>query len=120
MNYKRMENNQKSYVECLPDGCLLKSESQALDLIAACSEYETNRLLIHKQSLPDDFFNLRSGLAGAVLQKFVNYNLRVALVIGAEQAKEGRFGDMVIEANRGSQLRFFNEPSQAEAWLINF
>jgi PadR family transcriptional regulator, regulatory protein AphA len=120
MNYRRVENNQIIYVECLPDDCLLKSESQALDLIAACDEYETHRLLIHKQSLPDEFFNLRTRLAGNVLQKFANYKLRVALVIGVEQAKEGRFGDMVIEANRGNQFRFFNEPDQAAAWLVSY
>jgi hypothetical protein len=119
MNYHRVEKNGQNYVEVLPDAWRVKSEAEALDLIAACGEHHTHRLLLHAASLPEDFYNLRSGLAGAVLQKFSNYRLRVAAIIPDEQAAQGRFGEMVLEANRGSQFRVFAEPLAAEDWLMS-
>lgn len=106
------------YVECLPDGSLLDGEDDALDLVAACGEAGTHRLLIHSESLPEDFYRLASGLAGKVLLKFGNYAIRWAAVIPHELAHKGRFGQMVREANRGNDFRVFAEREHAEAWLL--
>ncbi|MCE1253807.1 MAG: DUF4180 domain-containing protein [Anaerolineae bacterium] len=118
MNYRAVEKNEKIYVECLADGVLLDGEAAALDLVAGCMEYTCNRLLLPEGVLPDTFFQLKSGVAGQVLQKFVNYHMRVAAVIDPRMAREGRFGEMVLEANRGNQFRVFDDRAQAEDWLL--
>ena len=53
----------------------------ALDILMT-AYYETNssRLIINKSCLTEDFFGLRTGLAGDILQKFVNYRIKVAFV----------------------------------------
>jgi PadR family transcriptional regulator, regulatory protein AphA len=107
------------YIESLPGSDLLDSEQAALDLVAACGESNTFLLLLHAENLPDDFYNLRTGLAGNILQKFVNYHLHVAAVLTPDLANQGRFGEMVREANRGNQFNVFYDHASAERWLTS-
>jgi PadR family transcriptional regulator, regulatory protein AphA len=117
MNYQFISNEHATYVECLPDGGTIESEADALDLVAACGEYQCHRLLLHASNLTPDFYNLRSGLAGAVLLKFSNYRVQAAAILTPELAEQGRFGEMVLESNRGSQFRVFYDRASAEEWL---
>lgn len=119
MNYRLVEHAQNPYVECLPGGGRIEKENDALDLVAACGEYQTHRLLLYAENVAEDFFNLRSGLAGAVLQKFANYRIKTAAVLPPERVNPGRFGEMALEANRSNRLfHIFHAREQAEAWLV--
>jgi len=94
------------------------TEQDALDLVAACGENETHRLMLHSENLSEDFFHLRTGVAGAILLKFSNYYLKVALVLQPGQGREGKFGEWVLETNRGREFRVFYDRAAAEAWLV--
>ena len=118
MKYQILKKQGIAYLDCFPFEGLLSSENDALDLVAACAENETERLMLHAGNLPDDFYNLRTGLAGAVLLKFTNYHIRVAAVIAPELSSQGRFGEMVLETNRGDQFRVFPDRESAERWLV--
>ena len=119
MNYRLVEHAQNTSVECLPGDGLIASENDSLDLVAACGEYQASRLLISAEVLPEEFYNLRTGLAGAVLQKFAQYRVKVVAVLPPERANQGRFGEMVLEANRSnSMFHVFSEHENAEAWLV--
>ncbi len=119
MNYRVIEHVQNIYIECLPDGGRIESERDALDLVAACGENQANRLLLHAENLSEDFFHLKTGLAGAVLQKFVNYYVKVAAVLTPELVNQGRFQEMVLEANRSNRsFQVFYDREKAEAWLV--
>ncbi len=119
MNYRAVEKNGKIYVEGLVDDGLLDSENAALDLVAACGEYRCDCLLLPFGALPEDFFQLKTGLAGRILLKFSNYRIHVAAVIDPDRARDGRFGEMVMESNQGNAFRVFEDHSQAEAWLFS-
>ncbi len=58
--------------------------------------------------LDDDFFRLRSGVAGEILQKFVTYKMRVAIVgdISGYVEESTALRDFVYETNRGDQVWF--------------
>jgi hypothetical protein len=117
VNYRLADVGSNPYIECLPDGGQIENERDALDLVAACGEYRADRLLIHAENLTEDFFNLKTGLAGAVLLKFSNYAIRVALLL-APEAISGRFGEMAMEANRVNRaFHVFFEHEAAETWL---
>ena len=117
-NYRLVDNPENPYVECLPDGGQIESERDVLDLVAACGEHLAHRLLIHAESLTEDFYNLKTGLAGAVLLKFSNYKIKAALVLTPEVVT-GRFEEMVMEANRRNrEIHVFYEQEAAVAWLV--
>ncbi len=84
----------------------LRTDRDAVNLIAACAGKET--IVIPVEDLDEDFFRLRTGVAGAMLQKFVNYRKRVVIVGDISRWTEASdaFRDFVIEANRGKDIQF--------------
>jgi PadR family transcriptional regulator, regulatory protein AphA len=107
-----------SYLDLLPVS-QITNEYDALDIIAACGENGVNKVMIHAENLPEEFFHLSSGLAGVVLLKLSNYFIRCAAVIPMAQVQHGHFYEMALETNRGNQFRIFPTTEQAEAWLIS-
>lgn len=106
------------YLECDPQSGLIQSEADALDLVAACGENETANLLIHAANLPEAFYDLRTGLAGAVLLKFTNYRIRAAAVLDLARSSQGRFGEFALETNRRNDFRIYPDRESAVAWLV--
>lgn len=118
MTYKLIQKNEISYLECLPGMAPIKSEADALDLIALCGENGTERLMLHSEHLPPEFYDLKSGLAGDVLLKFTNYRIKVVLVTSASLVGDGRFAEMAMESNKGNAFGVFYARPDAEAWLL--
>ena len=117
MNTRLINLPTRCYVECSAGDGFLDSEAIALDLVVACGEGGTQALMIQAGVLTEAFFNLRTGLAGSILQKFANYHIRAAWVLTPELVNQGRFREMALESNRGNQFRFFYDRVQAEQWL---
>ena len=57
--------------------------------------------------------------AGAVVQKFVNYRLRLVVVgdVSEHVAASTALRDFVREANRGTQTGFVADEAELAAWL---
>lgn len=113
-----IDGKDTKYIEVMDVTEPVRSEQDALDLVALCREHYANRLMLHGEVFGDEFFDLKTGLAGAVLQKFINYYIKAALVVPPEKANRGRFREMVLEANRGSHFRVFSDREDAQNWLI--
>lgn len=119
MNYRVIAKDSKKYIECTSAETSLRTEQDALDLITACLENNTHRLLLHAEALSDDFFKLKTGLAGQVLQKFINYHVKVAVIITSELKISERFKELVGETNKGNEFRVYSSIDEAELWLLN-
>lgn len=89
-------------------GPLLVTEADALAIIGEAFGQQADLVIIPVTRLSADFFRLASGLAGAMLQKFTTYQLRVAIVgdISAYTARSAPLRDFVAESNRRAQVRF--------------
>ena len=119
MNYQMVEHPQNHYVEALAGDGRIENEDAALELVAACGEFRINRLLIHAETLPEEFYNLRTGLAGKILLKFGNYSIKVAAILAPELVKQDKFQEMTLEANRFNRdFHVFFEREKAEEWLV--
>jgi PadR family transcriptional regulator, regulatory protein AphA len=118
MGYRVVEKNDKRYVEYASAETPLRSEQDALELVAACFENDAYLLMLHEEMLTDDFFNLRTGIAGQVLQKFSNYHVKVAVILRSEQRIKGKFKELLAESNKGNAFKAFNSLSDAEEWLL--
>jgi hypothetical protein len=119
MKHKLIEKDSKRYIEVDASEVRISNEKDVLDLISVCWENSTYLMIIHQEALSQDFFNLRTGLAGTMLQKFMNYNIKSALVITNEDVIRGRFGEMVIESNKGNYFRVFKNTGDAEKWILS-
>jgi len=107
---------EKKYIE-VDEEFMIRSEQDAIDIAALCAEKGVPSILFHYKNLAPSFFDLKTGLAGEVLQKFMTYRIKVAAVIPSEKIK-GKFREMVIESNRGIHFRVFETKEEAREWLL--
>jgi PadR family transcriptional regulator AphA len=119
IRYRLVKDEKQGFVECLPE-MMVTSEDDALELVAFCGENETDRLLVYGESLPMDFFDLHTGLAGKILLKLSNYRIFLAAVITPDRIGNGRFYEMVCETNRGREFRVFGNRADAIEWFSSF
>jgi hypothetical protein len=92
---------------CDPAGAPVAGGQDALDLIGAALA-SAEIVAIPATRLDERFFSLGTGVAGEIMQKFVNYRLRLAIVgdIGAHVAASTALRDLVRESNRGRHVWF--------------
>lgn len=118
MNYKIVEDGTKKYIEFISAQTPLSTEQDAVDLVALCKENDTYLLMLHSHALSEDFFKLRTGVAGKMIQKFINYYVKTAAVIPMELVNNGKFKEMVLESNKSNHFRVFETREDAESWLL--
>lgn len=118
MNYQMLENQGKKYLYFTSSGSLIQREQDAIDIISLCAEHDANAVILDGNILSDDFVKLRTGLAGAVLQKLGNYNIKAAVAIKGGQNFPARFQEMASEHSTGNTFRIFTNLEDAISWLL--
>ncbi|HET6743559.1 MAG TPA: DUF4180 domain-containing protein [Kribbella sp.] len=87
----------------------LADEAAAVQLIVdAYYGHQAEWIAFTPEQLGDEFFELRTGRAGAITQKFVSYRMGLAVVgdIAERVAASEPLADWVRESNRGRNLLF--------------
>jgi hypothetical protein len=102
------------------DGPELASTEAVLDLIGDAFANEAELVALPAERLPAGFFDLRTGIAGEIAQKFVNYRLKLAVLgdITDHLEKSEALRAFVRESNRGRQLWFLATPNELSAKLV--
>lgn len=103
---------------CDPDGPKVATEQDALDLIGA-SFLGAEVVAVPASRLDASFFSLGTRFAGEIMQKFVNYRMRLAVVgdISAHVAASTALRDLVYESNRGSHIWFVADLDELDTHL---
>ena len=80
----------------------------ALDLMASLfwGEERCHKLAIDSVCLSPDFFDLKTGVAGDILQKYSNYRVSAAIVGDFTGYQSKALQDFIRESNRGSCIYF--------------
>lgn len=104
---------------CAADGPAIGTPQDALDLIGAAMGGQADVVAIPAERLDDAFFRLRTGVAGEIMQKFVNYRVRLAVVgdVTERAGDSSAFRDLVRESNRGRQMWFVTDLDELDAHL---
>lgn len=91
----------------------------ASDLVGEAFSVSAELVVVPVERLSPDFLRLSSGLAGEVLQKFVNYGLKIAILgdVSAALAASGPLRDFVYESNRGRSVWFAPDLPALEALI---
>lgn len=77
--------------------------------------YDTGHraLIINKEAIIEEFFDLSSRIAGDILQKFVNYQFKLAIVGDFSMYSSPALKDFIYECNRGREICFVNSLDEA-------
>lgn len=93
---------------------IIKDVQSALDLIMTVYyETDTNKIVIDKNIISEDFFKLSTCLAGDILQKFINYQIKAAIYGDFTKYTSKSLKDFIYESNQGND--FFFTATQTEA-----
>ncbi|WP_430534250.1 DUF4180 domain-containing protein [Listeria rocourtiae] len=88
------------------DEVIIRDAASMLDFVMSVL-YETTyrKIVIDKQIILEDFFDLKTGLLGDAFQKLVTYQLKMAIVGDFSMYSEN-FKDYMYESNKGSHVYF--------------
>ncbi|GGH21273.1 DUF4180 domain-containing protein [Paenibacillus segetis] len=93
---------------------LIRDVQSALDLIATVNyEAGCDRIILEKAAVHEDFFNLTTRLAGEILQKFIIYHVKIAIVGDFSEYSSKNFKDFIYESNKGKDIFFLSNEQQA-------
>jgi hypothetical protein len=100
----------------ISDEIVIKNTQSALDMIAT-AQYETDcdKFIVNKSCVAEDFFVLSTGVAGEILQKFINYHKKIAIVGDYSKYTSKPLKDFIYESNNGNSIYFV--PNIEEALL---
>jgi len=93
---------------------LITDVQSALDFIATVNyEVGCDRIILSKSAICDEFFNLKTKLAGEILQKFINYHTKIAIVGDFDLYTSKSLKDFIYESNNGKCIFFLPSEKQA-------
>lgn len=114
MNVKidEKENSKVAVIEC--SDILINDTQDALDLMATIMHlYDCNKIVISESSITKSFFDLKTGIAGEILQKFSNYQTKLAIVGDFTIYNSKSLKDFIFESNKGNQVFFLSKEEEA-------
>lgn len=111
--------NDVSVLMCEAEGEVIAGEREALDCIGDAGYQGARWAVIPAARFDDAFFRLSTRVAGAIIQKFVQY--RVGLVVLGDISRHteasSALRDFVRECNRGTQTWFLADEAELRARL---
>ncbi len=114
MNIRKIKKNNVEIAIVQSDSVLMDSVQSALNLMATV-RYETDcdRMVIYKSAICEDFFHLSTCLAGEILQKYINYRMKIAIIGDFSEYTSKSLKDFIYESNNGKDIFFLQDEEQA-------
>jgi len=109
--------NEMPIAEVKDEHFVISRAQDVLDIFGELMATGCNRIIIHERSLHSDFFDLRTRLAGEVLQKFSNYRVKLVIVGNFEKYKSKSLQDFIYESNKSKIVFFTDTKEAAQNWL---
>ncbi|WP_149913728.1 DUF4180 domain-containing protein [Sphingobacterium cavernae] len=106
MEIKKRIINNNEVAEIIADEVIIHNLEDALDLIGNVYYQRFDTLILHEKNITPKFFDLKTKLAGEVLQKFTQYQLALVIIgdFGKYQSKS--LNDFIYESNMSKQVNF--------------
>jgi len=82
-------------------------------MVDAGYTHSVQSMIIHAESLLPEFFDLKSGIAGEILQKFSNYRMKLAIVGDFSEIKSKSLRDFIRESNDRKIISFVSTVNEA-------
>lgn len=114
MKIEKLIYNDVQIAHVISQEVLITEAQSATDLMMTVA-YETGikNIVMAKELFAEKFFVLSSGLAGEVLQKFVNYRFRLAVYGDYSKYTSKPLKDFIYESNNGRDVFFMSGLKEA-------
>lgn len=117
MDIEILEINGSKVVLIKSEKILIHETRDALDLIANGMSLDCGKIILNEKHFVPDFFDLRTGIAGEILQKFTNYNMQLAIVGDFSKYESKNLNDFIFESNKYGRINFVGSVEEAKEKL---
>ena len=106
MNIKTHEINGSKIAEVTAEKLIINNAEDGLDLLGNVYYQGFDKLIIYQKNIVSDFFDLKTKMAGDILQKFSNYRVRLVIIGDFENVESKSLRDFIYESNQGRLVNF--------------
>lgn len=113
MSLEIIEKGNKRIAVLRSDDRVINEVQDALDIMADAGNNDTNCIVVSESNITPEFFDLKTGIAGEILQKFSTYNFRFAIVGSFAEVQSKSLRDFIYESNKYGRINFVGSHDEA-------
>lgn len=114
MNIKVINKDNANIAVISSDDVIINNAQDALDLMVLVRyDHNCDKIIINKKNITEDFFELKNGIAGEIMQKYTNYQMALAIVGEFEQYTSTSLKSLIYESNKGNKIIFKSTETEA-------
>ena len=106
MNIDLHQTGNKKIAEIQASGTVIHSTEDAMNLMGDLYYQGYDGLILHEEQITSAFFDLKTKMAGEILQKFSNYRFPLVLIGDFSKFPSQSLQDFIRESNKGRQVNF--------------
>lgn len=107
-----------SVAEIVSDEVVIHDIQDALDLMADCYYSGNEGIIMYEPQIMPEFFDLKTGIAGEILQKFSNYDMRLSIIGDFTKYTSKSLRDFIYESNKVGRVNFVESIGEARDKLV--
>lgn len=112
------EENGQKIGQVIGDEIIIAKTQDALDLMVDSRLEGSRKIIIDRKNIIPEFFDLSTRIAGEILQKFVTYQIKLAIIGDFSKEKSEALKAFIYESNRGNQIFFASDVETAQRMLL--
>ena len=106
MNIEVHQAENKKFAELRASDIVIHSTEEAMNLMGDLYYQGYDGLILHEEQITSAFFDLKTKMAGEILQKFSNYRFPLVLIGDFSKFPSQSLQDFIRESNKGRQVNF--------------
>ena len=106
--------NEIKIAEIISDEIILTNTEDGLELLGNLYYQGFDKIILHEKNIIPEFFNLKTKIAGDILQKFTQYQMPLTIVGDFSKYTSKSLVDFIYESNKGRQIIFLKSTSEAK------
>ncbi|HEX2934158.1 MAG TPA: DUF4180 domain-containing protein [Bacteroidales bacterium] len=107
----------KSIAEIVSEDIVISEVQDALDLMADCRYSGNDGIILYESQILPEFFDLKTGIAGEILQKFSTYDMQLAIIGDFSKYTSKSLRDFIYESNKTGRINFVGSLEEAREKL---
>ncbi|MBC8769601.1 DUF4180 domain-containing protein [Arenibacter sp. BSSL-BM3] len=99
--------------EVISNEIIIENTETALDILGNLYYQGFDKIIIHEKNITPAFFDLKTKIAGDILQKFSQYRMPLFIVGCFSKYESKSLKDFIYESNKGTHVNFASNFSEA-------
>lgn len=112
--------NDTNIAEIISNDEIIKTTDDGLDLLGNLYYQGFDKIIVYEKNITAAFFDLKTGIAGEILQKFSTYRVCLAIVGDFSKYESKSLRDFIFESNKVGHVNFVPSLSLAIEQLSKF